>query len=283
MGDEFNARQALGAELAAAIDAGQIEAWFQPIYDHASGQIVSAEALARWRHPTRGLLTPAHFLALAEERGLMHELFACILRSAAPVIRRRVGHGALQSLAINVSPSQFSGRNVAFDVLALLHELDLPPASLTIEVTEEVLMKEFAWASAQVELLASHGVRIALDDFGVGYSNINYLRQFAFHTLKVDRSLIVDVATEPKVRAILGAIVVLARALDLNLVAEGVETEAQSAQLARLGFRRQQGYLHGRPMPQVAFEQAITGSLCRSAIQAVSERVLPVEVALVQP
>lgn len=272
MGREYAARQQLGAELAVAIRTGQIEAWFQPIYDHASGQVVSAEALARWRHPTRGLLTPGQFLHLAEERGLMHELFACMLRSAAPVIRRRVGRGALRSVSVNVSPSQFSGRNVAFDILALLRELELPPEALTIEVTEEVLVKDFTWASAQVEQLASQGVRIALDDFGVGYSNINYLRQFAFHTLKVDRSLIIDVATEPKIRSILGAIVGLAQALNLNLVAEGVETEAQSTQLARLGIRQQQGYLHGRPMPGVAFEQAITGSLCRSAIGAVSVR-----------
>jgi EAL domain-containing protein (putative c-di-GMP-specific phosphodiesterase class I) len=196
-------------------------------------------------------------------------------------MRRCVGPSALQSISINVSPSQFAGRNVAYDIIALLAKLDLPPEALTIEVTEELLMEEFTWASAQVQQLASQGVRIALDDFGVGYSNIACLRQFAFHTLKVDRSLILDVATEPKVRSILGAIVALARALELTLVAEGVETEAQSAQLARLGFRRQQGFLHGRPMPAAAFEQAIAASLCRSAIQAVTELPHPAKAALI--
>lgn len=272
MGLAYDARQTLGTELASALGSGQIEAWFQPIYDHAARRIVSAEALARWRHPTRGLLSPAQFLDLAEELGLMHELFACMLRSAAPAIRRWVGQGRLHSISLNLSPSQFTHGSMADDITTLLLELELPPQALMIEITEEVLMQEFGRASTQLERLSEHGIRIALDDFGVGYSNISYLRQLSFHTLKVDRSLIADVVSEPKVRSILGAIVALARSLELSLVAEGVETEAQSAQLALLGFRRQQGYFHGRPMPIAAFEQAISGSVCLSTLQLVSER-----------
>lgn len=255
MGRELDERHALGGELAGAIEAGDIEAWFQPVVDAASQAVVSVEALARWRHPTRGLVRPAVFLGLAEERGLMDRLFETMMRSACPPARRWIEAGLARSLSINVSPSQFRLGRVAEDVTRLLVELEFPPEALTIEITEEVLMNDLDRAREQLSRLETLGVRISLDDFGVGYSNIGYLRQLPVHTIKLDRSLSADLLSEPKARRVVGVIVELARALDLDLIAEGVEDEAQALWLAQAGCRLLQGYLFGRPMTAAAFER----------------------------
>jgi len=257
MGHELDARQAVGTDLGRAIRTGQIEAWVQPIVDGSSGRTAGVEALARWRHPSLGLLTPGAFLGLAEERGLMHDLFERMMRSACPPARAWIGQGAIRYLSINLSPSQFKLGSVADDVMALLAELDFPAACLTVEITEEVLMHDLDRARVQLERLAAHGVRIALDDFGVGYSNIGYLRQLPIHRLKLDRLLTADVAREKKARSILGAIVGIGRALDLDLVVEGVEDTSQALWLAHLGCHSLQGYLYGQPMPAEAFTQRL--------------------------
>lgn len=257
MSSELDERQFLGADLKQAIGSGLIQPFFQPIVDGATGRPVGTEVLARWAHPTRGLLTPNHFLGLAEERGLMHDLFAHMMRAACVPALRWIRAGAIRYLSINVSPSQFKMGSLADDVLALIRELDFPPEALTVEITEEILLHDLDRARVQLERLSSHGVRIALDDFGIGYSNIGYLRQLPIHTLKLDRLLTADVTNERKARSILGAIVEIARALDLDLVAEGVEEQAQSLWLTHLGCRYLQGYLYGRPMAEDAFERAL--------------------------
>ena len=253
MGRDIEARHALGADLGQAIRDGLIEPWFQPIVDGANCCPVGAEALARWVHPRLGFLGPGAFLGLAEERGLMHDLFAGMMRRACPPARAWIRAGAIRTLSINLSPSQFKLGAVADDVIALLRELDFPPEALTVEITEEVLLNDLDRARVQLERLAAHGVRVALDDFGIGYSNIGYLRQLPIQTLKLDRLLTVDVSTEHKARCILGAIVQIARALDLHMVAEGVEDSSQALWLTHLGCRNLQGYLFGRPMPQAEF------------------------------
>jgi diguanylate cyclase (GGDEF)-like protein len=253
MSRAIEARHALGSDFVQAIRDGGIEPWFQPIVDGASCRTVGVEALARWTHPTLGFLSPAAFLGLAEERGLMHDLFAAMMRRACPLARTWIRAGRLDYLSINLSPSQFKLGSVADDVIALLAELDFPPQALTVEVTEEVLLNDLARARVQLERLAAHGVRIALDDFGIGYSNIGYLRQLPIQTLKLDRLLTQDVATEHKARSILSAIVQIARALDLHMVSEGVEDSSQALWLTHLGCRSLQGYLFGRPMPADAF------------------------------
>ncbi|WP_232630230.1 putative bifunctional diguanylate cyclase/phosphodiesterase [Methylobacterium sp. Leaf118] len=255
MSREIEARHALGGDLARAIRDGAIEPWFQPIVDGSTCRTIGAEALARWVHPTLGLLTPAAFLGLAEERGLMHDLFAGMMRRACPLARDWIRAGRLGTLSINLSPSQFKLGSAAEDVIALLAELDFPPEALTVEITEEVLLNDLPRARVQLERLAAHGVRIALDDFGVGYSNIGYLRQLPIHTLKLDRLLTQDVATEHKARSILSAMVQIARALDLHMISEGVEDSSQALWLTHLGCRYLQGYLFGRPMSPDAFAE----------------------------
>lgn len=246
---EYDERHLLGAETSRAIEQGEIEPWFQPIVDGASSRMVGLEALARWRHPTRGLLPPALFLKLAEERGLTNALFAHMLRTTCRLAKPWVEEGLTQYVAINASPAMFRAGSPADDILAIVREVGFPPRALKVEITEDLLLFDLGRARAQLERLAAGGVRVALDDFGVGYSNIGYLRRLPIHTLKLDRMLTVDVCVDPKARSILGAIVDIARALDLELVAEGVEEKAQALWLSRLGCRHQQGYLFGRPMP----------------------------------
>ena len=193
-----------------------------------------------------------------EARQLLGAELSRAIRAARPPARRWIETGAIRSLSINVSPSQFKLGSVAEDVLALLRELAFPPNALTVEITEEVLMNDLGRARSQLEQLAEHGVRIALDDFGIGYSNIGYLRQLPLHTLKLDRSLTADVASERKVRSILEALVGLGWALDLQLVGEGVEHPEQALWLTRLGCRHLQGYLFGKPMPAAVLEQTLS-------------------------
>ena len=260
MGRAVEARRRLGADLARALRAGEIVAWFQPVVEAASCATVGVEALARWIHPVRGLIPPAEFLPLAEERGLMPELFARMLRAACPPARAWLEAGAIRQLSVNVSPSQFRSGTLAQETAALLAELGFPPAALTLEITEEVLMSDLDRARTQIQQLAALGIGIALDDFGIGYSNIGYLRQLPFRTLKLDRSLTVGLTEESKVRRVLGAIVDLARALDLEIVAEGVEDSQQALWLTHLGCRRLQGYLFGRPLPAEAYPWSGAGA-----------------------
>ncbi|KQT60963.1 diguanylate cyclase [Methylobacterium sp. Leaf456] len=253
MGRAIEARHALGADLARAIREGGITPWFQPIVDGTDCRPVGAEALARWTHPTLGFLAPNTFLGLAEERGLMPDLFAAMMRRACPPAKAWIAAGRLDYLSVNLSPSQFKAGSVADEVFGLLDELDFPARALTVEITEEVLLNDLDRARAQLERLAARGVRIALDDFGVGYANIGYLRQLPIQTLKLDRLLTQDVAADHKARCILSAMVQIARALDLRLVAEGVEDSSQALWLIHLGCRQLQGYLFGRPMPADVF------------------------------
>ncbi len=254
MGREIEVRRELGSELARALRIGEVVPWFQPIVDGTSLRPNGVEALARWHHPQRGLVSPGDFLAIAEERRLMGELFARILRAACPVAKRWLAEGVIQFLSVNVSPSQFRSGNLVQDLAALLSELDFPAECLVVEITEEILMLDLDGARRQLQDIAALGVRIALDDFGVGYSNIGYLRHLPFHKLKLDRSLIADLGKDPKVRVMLSAIVDLARALDLGIVAEGVEDPHQALLLAHLGCRDLQGYLFGRPMPEAELD-----------------------------
>lgn len=203
----------------------------------------------------------------------MGELFEAMMRSACPPARRWIAAGLARSLSVNVSPSQFKLGRVADEVTRLLTELDFPPDALTIEITEEVLMNDLDRAREQLTRIEALGVRIALDDFGVGYSNIGYLRQLPVHTIKLDRSLSADLLSEPKARSVVGVIVDLARALDLDLIAEGVEDEAQALWLAQVGCRRLQGYLFGKPMTADAFERefVLPGLLAPSLRKGASE------------
>ena len=257
---EYDERHLLGSELKNAIETGLVEPWFQPIVDARTECIVGVEALARWLHPKTGVLPPDTFLRLAEERGLMNDLFAAMLKATCAATRPWIEDGLIRFASINVSPSQFKNGLLVDLILRTLEAMNYPAAALTIEITEDLLLNDFGRARAQLERLADAGVCIALDDFGVGYSNIGYLRRLPIHKLKIDRLLTVDVTRDHKARGILSAIVEIARALDLEIIAEGIEAQDQATWLGHLGCQNLQGFLFGRPTTGARLDRFMRGS-----------------------
>ena len=243
---DYDDRHALGAELKFAITTKGLEAWFQPIVEASTGNLLGVEALARWRHPTRGILLPGKFLGIAEARGLTNDLFAAMLRQTCQMTLPWIKDRKISFASVNVSPSQFRSGQLSEAVNSILEAERFPPSALTVEITEEALLNDLGSAKSQLEELTRTGVRVSLDDFGTGYSNIGYLRQLPLHQIKLDRVLTADIAEDDKARTILGAIVEIARALDLQVVAEGIETNAQAEWLSHLGCDKLQGFYFGQ-------------------------------------
>ena len=250
---EVDERQSLGLDLKQALQTEFLVPWFQAIVDSGTNKIVGAEALARWHHPSQGLLDPGVFIKIAEERGLINELFARMLRAACLSAKPWIAGDDIRYLSINVSPSQFRSGLLPDVVFGVIAEIGYPAAALVIEITEELLLLDLDRARVQLDRLAGGGIRISLDDFGVGYSNIAYLRRLPINTIKLDRLLTIDVCNDNKARSVVAAIVEIARALSLDLVAEGVESQSQALWLAKLGCRYLQGYLFGKPMSEEEF------------------------------
>ena len=216
---------------------------FQPIVDAQSGRVITVEALARWTHPTMGHISPDIFIPIAEESGLIVELGRQILEQACVAARDWP-----YRLAVNLSPAQFWEGNLVDEVIATLARIDFPPRRLKFEITENYLLSRPDAADAVIRELRRHGIRIALDDFGTGYASIGYLRRFQFDLVKIDRSLVEAVASDPAASNVLLAIVSLCRALDLPILAEGVETAEQAAMLRANGCKYLQGWHFGRPV-----------------------------------
>lgn len=252
---EYDDRHAIGSDLKLAIEAGDVQPWFQPIVDARTSKLVGVEALARWRHPTRGLLPPATFLGIAEERGLTNELFVGMLRQTCRRTLDWVATGFINYVSVNVSPSQFHSGHLAEAIDMIVRAEDFPPSALTVEITEEVLLNDLGSARVQLEAVTRLGVSIALDDFGVGYSNIGYLRRLPLHQLKLDRILTADITEDFKARTILAAIIEIARTLDLGVVAEGIETAPQAEWLSHLGCDKLQGFYFGKAMEHDEFKR----------------------------
>ena len=241
-------RSELEGALRKAIEADELELHFQPKVDATSLEPLGYEALARWRGPKGVAVPPSVFVAIAERSGLMRSLGSCIFRLAATRCRQWMQEGRPRRVAINVSPAQFEDPNIVAEVAALIAEHRLDPSLLELEVTESLLMSD-AGAMKRVEQIRELGVRISLDDFGAGYSNLSQLAHLPATILKVDRSLIENLEASPKNRTILTATVRMAQALGHRIVAEGVETPRQLAFLREIGCDEIQGYLIGKPMP----------------------------------
>ncbi len=238
----------LETDLRGAVDREEFELAYQPVVSLADGRIAGFEALARWRHPERGLLQPSEFISAAEETGLIVPLGRWVLREACRQMRdwnRR--YGAALSVNVNLSPRQFADPALASDVAEALRETELPAAFLKLEITENLLMGDAGGAAATLEELKTLGVDLCIDDFGTGYSSLSYLHRFPIDTLKVDRSFIMrlgDGQTEQIVRTIL----VLARTLGMRAVAEGVETPEQADSLRGMGCEYAQGFRFSHPV-----------------------------------
>ncbi len=251
-------RASLERDLRQAIVAQQFEVYFQPQFSAISGEVIGAEALVRWRHPEAGLLLPASFLPLAEEAGLMPAIGRCVITAALALAREwaRV-HDRPLRLAVNISVEDLAASDFAAWTTEELRRSGFDPAQLEFEITEGAAMFDSHQVEAQIRLLREAGIRFAVDDFGVGYSNIARLKHLAFETLKIDRSLLGGVGEGHEAEVLFGSILSMANALGLDVVAEGVETHAQLAFLRRHECTQVQGYLLGRPMPGDAFRDWI--------------------------
>jgi diguanylate cyclase (GGDEF)-like protein len=246
MSAELEARSTLEGDLRDAIARCQLEVHYQPFVDALSGARCGFEALVRWRHPSRGLISPDQFIPLAEETGLIVPLGEFVLRRACA---DAAGWPSDLAVAVNLSPIQFKEAELFEMISAALADSGLPPQRLEIEITESVLLERGVENHAFMERLKSIGIALALDDFGTGYSSLSYLTAFPFDKIKIDKSFIRNLTHQPRSSAIISSIVTLARGLDMSVTAEGVETREEFERLKALGVNFAQGYLFGRPHP----------------------------------
>jgi diguanylate cyclase (GGDEF)-like protein/PAS domain S-box-containing protein len=243
-------RLGLESSLRRALPLGQFELHYQPVVSGAAARVAGVEALLRWRHPERGLLVPADFISLAEITGLVAQIGLWVLRTACSQVKawHDAGHPGL-TLSVNVSPRQFLDGDLVAQVAAALHETNLEPSRLELEITETVAMQHAEATVNTLRRLRELGVRVAIDDFGTGYSSLAYLRRFPLDTVKIDRSFVHEIHHDPVAAAISRAVIVMAHTLRLRVVAEGVESEAQRDFLLANGCESMQGFLFGKPVP----------------------------------
>jgi diguanylate cyclase (GGDEF)-like protein/PAS domain S-box-containing protein len=249
-------------EFRRAIERGELRLHYQPCFDVATGAIVGVEALMRWQHPDRGLLGPGEFIAVAEESGLIVQAGRWALAEAARQVaswQRTIPGAELLGVSVNVSARQLGGGNLRVDVADVLAESGLAPNTLGLEITESVLMEGSDWPAA-AEDLRRLGTTLLLDDFGTGYSSLSYLKRLSLDVVKIDRSFIDGLGSDPDDSAIVAAIVSLARTLGLTVVGEGVETEQQLTELRRLGCEVVQGFLLSSPLPAAGLERLLRRS-----------------------
>lgn len=254
MGDEVRQRRALEKDLASALSEGQFELYFQPRMSLAASRIVGYEALIRWNHPQRGLVSPAEFIPVAEASGQIVPIGKYVLAQALEIAATTILDA---NISINVSPVQFRDRDFVDDVKQALEQSGLPPDRIEIEITENTLIEDDARALSVLTRLKEIGVRIALDDFGVGYSSLSYLSRFPFDCIKIDRSFVSEAKRNYGSLAIIETVVRLGKALKMRIVAEGVEDTEKLRLLAQHGCHEVQGYLIGRPMPTEKLLRAV--------------------------
>jgi diguanylate cyclase (GGDEF)-like protein len=233
-----------------AVERSELSLHYQPKIDLASRQITGVEALMRWTHPEYGFLPPGQFIPLAEETGLIVPMGRWALKAACAqnMAWQRRGLRPV-SVAVNLSPRQFTDDNLLHDIDEALSESGMSPALLQLEVTESMMMRNVPRAIRTLDQIRNRGIRLAIDDFGTGYSSMSLMKQFPIDTLKIDRSFVRDLPDDSEDKAIAQAIISMGKALEMTIVAEGVETPAQEAFLRAHGCDEIQGFLFSRPLP----------------------------------
>jgi diguanylate cyclase (GGDEF)-like protein len=245
MNERLLERKALERDLRRAVDEEQFELHYQPQIDLRTGSVTGVEALLRWRHPTRGLVSPANFVPLAEETGLIMTIGEWALRRACTEAR---GWATLQ-LGVNLSPAQFRNPGLSGMIARVLAETGFAPHRLELEITEGLLLRDTDATLATLQTIRAQGVRIVMDDFGTGYSSLSYLRKFPFDKVKIDGSFIRDLETSENATAIVRAVIALCHTLGMRANAEGVESLVQANRLLAEGCQEVQGFHFGRPLP----------------------------------
>jgi diguanylate cyclase len=246
--DEARVRLELLRDLRRAVQERQLELFYQPKIDARSGQVTAAEALLRWRHPTRGVISPGVFIPLAERYGLIGELGNWVIEDACRQARVWRKVGLKMRVAINLSAYQMRQDDLVERIHAALERHRIDPSRLTCEITETVAMEDTQVTQRTFERLGEAGIHLSIDDFGTGYSSLGYLRRLPAAELKIDRAFVKDLGANDDARAIVDAVVKMAHAIGLRVVAEGVETLQQRDVLIDLGCDEMQGYLFAKPM-----------------------------------
>jgi diguanylate cyclase (GGDEF)-like protein/PAS domain S-box-containing protein len=258
MQEQSQERAALESGLRRAIPRGEFVLHYQPILRLRDRSIVGIEALVRWRHPEKGILSPREFIPLAEDVGLIARVGEWVLRRACEQLKAWQGAGASSlRISVNVSPRQFQQRDFAANVRRIVKETGLDPSALDLEITESIAMHDVAHTGRVLSELSDLGIQISMDDFGTGHSSLNYLKHFPIRRLKIDQSFVAGMTTHDKDHAIVATIISIARNLGLAVTAEGVETEEQAEQLASLACEDVQGYLFARPAPAEEVEKLL--------------------------
>lgn len=263
---EMNARaiqrQSLEKDLRRALKRNEFQLHYQPRIELRTGVIAGAEALLRWRHPTRGLLPPLQFISVAEDSGLILPIGGWVLREACTQAKAWAEAGLkMKNIAVNISALQFWNENFLEDLADVLSETGLDPASLNIEMTESVVMERADLGAPLLQVLRDSKIRVSVDDFGTGYSSLSYLRKLPLDALHIDQSFIRQITANPADTAVVSTIIAMGRSLNLRVIAEGVETEEELAFLKLHGCDEAQGFYFGRPMPSEDFARLLANQL----------------------
>jgi diguanylate cyclase (GGDEF)-like protein/PAS domain S-box-containing protein len=263
MNEEMERRFTLEADLRRALARDEFVVYYQPRVDARSGRITGAEALLRWRHPERGIVAPGEFIPLAEETGLIVPIGEWVLKAACARARQWKEEGFDLRVSVNLSARQFAEKTLVEDVARALRASGLAPEALELEITETVVMQTPAQAAQTLEELKGLRVGLSLDDFGIGYSSLSYLKMFPFDALKIDRAFVAGIPADREDVAIAEAVIYLAHALNMRAIAEGVETEEQAQWLSRFGCEELQGDLLAEAMPIEALTPLLQESRSR--------------------
>jgi len=251
---ELEARLTLEAELANALKRNEFELFYQPQMRLQDGALIGAEALIRWRHPVRGLVSPGEFIPVVNTSSLSDQVANWVLETACAQARRweRAGHGL--RVGVNLSPSQIQSGDLATSVAAVLEKTGLSPSLLELEVTEDIIVLDEIKVLDTFLTIQKLGVRMVFDDFGTGYASLSYLKKFPLDGLKIDRSFVGELCAQSHDSAIVSSTIGLSRQLGLSVIAEGIENRATVDLLVSMGCEEGQGYFFGRPMPAAEFE-----------------------------
>jgi EAL domain-containing protein (putative c-di-GMP-specific phosphodiesterase class I) len=255
-------------ELRRAMSQGELRVYYQPIVSLLDRRVSGVEALARWHHPERGVVSPVDFIPLAEETGLIVPIGQWVLEEACQQVRAwRDRHPSLNSLvvSVNLSARQFMRADLVEEITRAVREAGLAPSALKLEITESTVMQDPDGAARTLRQLKALGFQIAIDDFGTGYSSLSYLKRFPVDTLKIDRSFVDGLGGDQQDTAIVRSVVELAQALDVNVTGEGIETAAQETELRTLGCDGGQGFLFARPLPPAALEALLNDMVAPAA------------------
>jgi EAL domain-containing protein (putative c-di-GMP-specific phosphodiesterase class I) len=264
-------RRIIERELCIALERGQLELFYQPQVDLISRKVLGAEALLRWRHPARGLLSPSDFIDVLETSSIAAAVGQCIIETACAQAASWRASGAKDfQMSVNLFGRQIISGNLFASVMEPIRRHGLPARAIEIEITETTILRRDDILLTPLRELCKEGVRIAFDDYGTGYASLSLLKNFPLTRLKIDKSFVENLEEDKEDAAVVQAILYLAKSFGLRVIAEGVETEAQARVLIDQGCREAQGYLYGRPVPPREFEANFLSGLVVEPLAAAS-------------